>query len=323
MLRAVAIGTGAYLPARIMTNHELAHTVDTNHEWIVERTGIEERHIAADGELTSDLAYKAAAQAIERAGIEANSIDLLIVATSTPDETLPSTATKVQHKLGITKGAAFDMNAACSGFVYGVSIAQAYIVSNMAKRVMVIGAETFSRIVDWKDRTTCILFGDGAAAVIFDAQESKGTSADRGVLHTNIHSDGQYVPLLNTSGGVSSTQTSGTVFMAGKDIYRHAVTKMPEAVMEGVAALGIALSDIDWIAPHQANLRILNGVAQKLGAPESKLISTVQKHANTSAASIPLALHEAVVDGRLKQGHLVACPALGAGLTWGCAVIRW
>lgn len=323
MRRAVVIGTGAYLPTRIMTNRDLEKIVDTNHEWIVERTGIEERHIAADGELTSDLAIAAAKQAITRADIDANSIDLVIVATSTPDETLPSTATKVQHALGITKGAAFDMNAACSGFVYGASIAQAYIASNMAKRVMVIGAETFSRIIDWKDRTTCILFGDGAAAVIFDAQDSKGTNADRGILYAGIRSDGQYVPLLNTTGGVSSTQTSGTLFMEGKDIYRHAVTKMPEAVMEGVTALNITLADIDWLVPHQANLRILNGVAQKLSADPLKVISTVGKHANTSAASIPLALHEAAMDGRLTQGQLVACPALGAGLTWGCTIIRW
>jgi 3-oxoacyl-[acyl-carrier-protein] synthase III len=322
-VRAVVLATGAYLPARIMTNKDLEQSVETTHEWIVERTGIEQRHIAAEGEFTSHLATKAAQEAIERANIPADSIDLVIVATSTPDETFPSTATKVQHALGISKGAAFDVNAACSGFVYGISIANGYIISGQAKRVLVIGAETFSRIVDWKDRTTCILFGDGAGAMILEARDGKGTNEDRGVLHVGIRSDGQYVPLLNTTGGVSTTQKAGTVFMAGKDIYKHAVLKMPEAVMNSIQALGITIENIDWVAPHQANLRILAGVGQKLGISDSKVISTVQKHANTSAASIPLALHEAVKDGRLKQNQLVACPALGAGLTWGAAIIRW
>jgi len=323
MKRAVIVSTGAYLPQKVVTNRDLEKSIDTTHEWIVERTGIEKRHIAADGELTSDLAAKAARQAIDNAVISPDSVDLVIVATSTPDETLPSTATKVQHKLGMTRGAAFDMNAACSGFVYGLSIANGYIASGQAKRVLVIGAEIFSRIVDWKDRSTCILFGDGAAAVILEAQEQSGTNADRGVLHVNIRSDGQYVPLLNTTGGVSSTQTAGTVTMAGKDIYRHAVTKMPEAVMEGVSALGLSLSDIDWLVPHQANQRILAGVGDKLGIDGKKVISTVGQHANTSAASIPLALHVAATDGRLMPGQLIACPALGAGLTWGSAIIRW
>lgn len=319
MKHAVVLSTGAYLPKRCVTNRDLESMVDTTHEWIVERTGIETRHLAADGELTSDLAAHAGKQALEAAGILPDSIDLLIVATSTPDDTLPSTATKVQHKLGMTHGAAFDMNAACSGFVYGLSIANGYIVSGQAKRVMIIGAETFSRILDWKDRGTCILFGDGAGAMILEAQEN----TERGVLHVCIHSDGQYAPLLNTTGGVSSTQTAGTLFMAGKDIYRHAVTKMPEAVLENMQAIHLPLDAIDWVAPHQANMRILSAVAQKLGVAESKLIDTVRRHANTSAASIPLALHTAASEGKLKQGHLVACPALGAGLTWGSAVIRW
>lgn len=323
MRRAVVIGTGAYLPQRIMTNADLASIVDTNDEWITERTGIKQRHIAADGELTSDLAVKAAAQAISSAGIPADSIDLVLVATTTPDDTIPSTATKVQHRLGITKGAAFDINAACSGFVYAMSVANGFMLTGQARRVLVIGAETYSRIVDWKDRATCILFGDGAAAVLLEAQEQPGTITDRGVLYNGIQSDGQYANLLVTNGGVSSTGTAGTLFMAGKEVFRHAVAKMPASVEEGLAALGLSLESVDWLVPHQANMRILAGVAQKLGISEDKVVSTVSHHANTSAASIPLALHVASLDGRIKKGQLIACPALGAGLTWGCTILRW
>jgi 3-oxoacyl-[acyl-carrier-protein] synthase III len=319
MRRAVVIGSGAYLPARIVPNSELESMVETTHEWIVERTGIEQRHMAEENEVTSDLAVRAGFDAIEQACVSPSTIDMVILATTTPDETMPSTATKVQYRLGITKGAAFDVNAACSGFVYAMTVANSFIVSGQAKRVLVIGAETFSRILDWTDRGTCILFGDGAAAVLLDARED----SQRGILHSNIHSDGQYTHLLATNGGVSSTRTAGKLFMAGKDIFRHAVSKMPAAVEEGMAALNLPLSAIDWLVPHQANLRILAGVGQKLGLTQEKVVCTVPQHANTSAASIPLALHLASKDGRIKEGQLIACPALGAGLTWGCTIIRW
>lgn len=323
MKRAIILSTGACLPKRIMKNTDFEASLETNHEWIVERTGIHQRHIAADGECTSDLAVAAGKEAIIKAGIEPNSIDLVILATTTPDDTMPSTATKVQHRLGITRGAAFDVNAACSGFVYAMTIANSFILSGQAKRILVIGAETYSRIMDWNDRTTCILFGDGAAAILLEAQEQKGTSGDRGILFSGIHSDGQYTDLLKTSGGVSSTKTSGTLSMLGKEVFRHAVGKMPAAVEESVQKAGVKLDAIDWLVPHQANMRILAGVAQKLHLDENKVISTVASHANTSAASIPLALHLGSQDGRIKTGHLVACPALGAGLTWGCTLIRW
>lgn len=323
MLRAVVIGTGAYLPERVVPNTEMESIVETSHDWIVERTGIEQRHFATDGQVTSDLAVKAGEEAIKNAGIAPDSIDLVVLATTTPDDTMPSTATKVQHRLGITKGAAFDINAACSGFVYAMTVANSFILSGQARRVIVIGAETYSRILDWNDRTTCILFGDGAAAVVLEAQEQKGTSDDRGILFSKIHSDGQYTQLLATNGGVSSTMTSGKMFMVGKEIFRHAVTKMPSAVEEGMQALGLPMSAIDWLVPHQANMRILSSVAVKLGISEEKSVCTVSKHANTSAASIPLALYFASRDGRIKPGQLLACPALGAGLTWGCTIIRW
>lgn len=323
MIRSVVLGTGAYLPERIMKNAELEALVQTTDEWIRERTGITQRHIAADSEVTSDLGVKAAQQAIQQAGIAPDSIDLVVLATTTPDDTMPSTATKIQHRLGITGGAAFDINAACSGFVYAMTIANNFIISGAAKRVIVIGAETYSRILDWNDRTTCILFGDGAAAVVLEAQQGTGSSSDRGVLFSKIHSDGQYTQLLATKGGVSSTMTSGKMFMVGKEIYRHAVSKMPAAVEEAMQATDLNSENIDWLVPHQANMRILSGVAQKLHINEQKVIATVPIHANTSAASIPLALHTGTLDGRIKQGQLLACPALGAGLTWGCTLIRW
>lgn len=318
MLRAVVTGIGAHLPKRVMSNKEFESIVETSEEWIVERTGIHTRHIAADGEMTSDLATEAGKEAIAAAGIAPESIDLVVLATTTPDDTMPSTATKVQHRLGITRGAAFDINAACSGFVYAMAVANNFILAGQAKKVLVMGAETYSRILDWKDRGTCILFGDGAAAVVLEAQKS-----ERGVLFSGIHSDGQYAGLLATNGGVSSTMQAGKLFMSGKDIFRHAVAKMPAAVEEALAATGLKTSDIDWLVPHQANQRILAGVAQKLGLSGDKVISTVSAHANTSAASIPLALYMASRDGRIRQGQLLACPALGAGLTWGCTLIRW
>ena len=311
MKRAVVIGTGAYLPSRAVKNTDLPASLETSHEWIVERTGIEQRHLAAEGETTSDLAARAGADAIKNAGIDANSIDLIILATTTPDDTMPATATKVQHRLGITRGAAFDVNAACSGFVYAMTIANGMIASGQAKRILVIGAETYSSILDWNDRTTCILFGDGAAAIVLDAQEG-----ERGILYSRVHSDGQYTDQLKTPMG-------GTLSMAGKEIFRHAVAKMPAAVEEGLAELGLTTTDIDWLVPHQANMRILNGVAQKLGLGADHIVATVSQHANTSAASIPLALHLAAKDGRIRPGQLVACPALGAGLTWGATLIRW
>lgn len=323
MLRSIVLGVGAHLPERIVSNREMESLVDTSHEWIVERTGIEQRHFAADGEVTSDLAVKAGQEALKNAGVAPGSIDLVVLATTTPDDTMPSTATKIQHRLGITGGAAFDVNAACSGFVYAMTIANNFILAGQARRVMVVGSETYSRILDFKDRTTCILFGDGAAAIVLEAQEQPGTSGDRGVLFSKVHSDGQYTQLLATNGGVSSTMTSGKMFMVGKEIYRHAVQKMPAAVEEGMQAIGLPLTAIDWLVPHQANMRILSSVAQRLGLPEQKSICTVSMHANTSAASIPLALYHASRDGRIRQGDLLACPALGAGLTWGCTIIRW
>ncbi len=323
MLRSVVIGTGAYLPAKIMTNYDFPASLETNHDWIVERTGIIQRHIAADNELTSDLATHAAAAALKDFDIAPESIDLVILATTTPDDTMPSTASKVQHRLGIKNGAAFDMNAACSGFVYAMTVANSFIVAGQATRVLVIGAETYSRILNWEDRGTCILFGDGAAAVVLEAQISYGNNDDRGILFSRIHSDGQYTSLLNTTGGISSTRTAGVLTMVGKEIFRHAASKMPAAVEEGLHELNMEKDAIDWLVPHQANMRILNSVAHKLGMGEDKVISTVQNHANTSAASIPLALHEASRDGRIKKGQVIACPALGAGLTWGATILRW
>ncbi len=319
MLRAVIIGTGAYLPEKILHNADLPAHLETSHEWIMERTGIEQRHIAADGEYTSNLGIAAGKQAILNAGVAADSIDLVILATATPDDTMPATAAKIQHALGITSGAAFDINAACSGFVYAMSVANNFIISGAAKRVLVIGAETYSRILDWDDRATCILFGDGAAAVLLDAQEN----SQRGILFSKIHSDGKFSDLIHTTGGVSTTKTAGLFAMAGKEVFRHAVAKMPAAVEEGLQNLSLHKDAIDWLVPHQANMRILAAVAQKLGIEDARIISNVAKCANTSAASIPLALHEAAHDGRIKQGQIIACPALGAGLTWGCTIIRW
>ncbi len=323
MLRAVVIGTGECLPEKIMTNHDFAQTLETSHEWIVERTGIIQRHIAKEGEYTSDLATIAGHNALKDFGISPETIDLVILATTTPDDTMPSTASKVQHRLGIKKGAAFDVNAACSGFVYAMSIANSFIIAGQAKRIMVIGAETYSRIMNWEDRGTCILFGDGAAAVILEAQVAKGTNSDRGILFSKMHSDGQYTELLKTTGGVSSTMTAGHLTMAGREIFRHATSKMPASVEEGLLETGLNKDEIDWLVPHQANIRILASVAQKLQIGEDKVIATAPMHANTSAASIPLALHQASKDGRIRQGQVIACPALGAGLTWGCVLLRW
>ncbi len=323
MLRAVVKGYGIHLPQQIVTNADLEKRVNTTDAWIVERTGIRQRHIAAEGELTSHLGAKAAKDALMRAGLNPDDIDLVVVATTTPDDTMPATATKVQHMLGMTRGAAFDVNAACSGFVYAMAVADNFIRGGGARRVLVIGAETYSRILNWEDRSTCILFGDGAGALVLEASESKGKSSDRGVLFTGLHSSGQYHSILNTTGGVSSTRSAGVLTMAGQEVFRHGVAKMADVATEGLAALGLEGKDADWVIPHQANVRIMDGVMKRLGLPHEKLISTVDKYANTSAASIPLALSHGVEEGKIKQGQLLVMPALGAGLTWGACILRW
>lgn len=318
-LRAVISGTGAYLPEHILTNHDLEQMMDTSDAWIRERTGITQRHIAADGELTSDLAAKAARIAMENAGVDPSGIDLVLVATSTPDLTMPSTATIVQHKLGITQGFAFDLAAACSGFVYGLTVAHSLILAGQAKRALVIGAETMSRIVDWEDRSTCILFGDGAGAVLLEAEE--GT--DRGIITSRLYSDGAHGPILCTDGGTSYNKQAGHLTMAGQEVFRHGVEKMATAASDLLASCKLTVSNIDWVVPHQANIRIIQSIARKLRVAPEKFMITLDKHANTSAASIPLALHQAHVDKKLKSGQIVAMPALGAGLTWGCCIIKW
>jgi len=319
MTSSVVTGCAAYLPERIMPNSELEAMVETSDAWIRERTGIAQRHIAAEGETTSDMATQAAKRALEKAGVSADEIDTIIVATSTPDKTMPSTATLVQQKLGNHGAAAFDVAAACSGFVYGMSIAHGLIASGQSKKLLVIGAETMSRIIDWEDRGTCILFGDGAGAVVVEAQDN----TDRGVKYCRMQADGAHADILNTTGGVSSTQEAGTLFMSGREVFRHGVEKMANAVIAGAEQAGIALEDIDYVVPHQANIRIINSIAQKLGLREDQGIVTVDKHANTSAASIPLALAHACDEGLIKQGKILAMPALGAGLTWGCCIIKW
>ena len=320
--RSRVLGCGSYLPANVVTNRDLEARVDTSDEWIVQRTGIKSRHIAADGELTSDLAVAAATRALEHAGVDAASIDCIVLATTTPDNTFPATATKVQAALG-TKGFALDIQAVCAGFVYAMSIADNFIRIGQANRALVIGAETFSRLLDWKDRTTCVLFGDGAGAVVMDGYDAAGTSADRGVLSTHLHSDGAQYGLLYVDGGPSTTGTAGHVRMNGQDVFRHAVSKLSSVVEEALAANGLEPSAVDWLVPHQANQRIIDGIARKLKLPSDKVVLTVDRHGNTSAASIPLALCEAVHDGRVKRGDLILMEAIGGGLTWGAAMVRW
>jgi 3-oxoacyl-[acyl-carrier-protein] synthase-3 len=322
-VRSQVAGCGSYLPARIVTNVELSKRLDTSDEWIAERTGIRQRHIAAEGELTSHLATKAAAAALENAGIGADAVDLIVVATSTPDETFPATATRVQSALGIEKGAAFDVQAVCTGFVYAMAVADALLRLGSAQTALVIGAETFSRILDWSDRGTCVLFGDGAGALVLKRGEGQGKGSDRGVLSTHLHADGRYHDLLYVDGGPSSTGTAGHLRMQGQEIFRHAVVKLHDVVHEALAANGMKIADIDWLVPHQANRRIMMGTARKLGLPEDRLIVTIDRHANTSAASIPLALCEAAKDGRIKRGDLVMLEAIGGGLTWGSCLLRW
>jgi 3-oxoacyl-[acyl-carrier-protein] synthase III len=322
IVRSLIVGCGSYLPSRVVTNAELAETVDTSDAWIVERTGIRQRHIAADGETTADLATAAARRALEAAGLSGSDLDLIVLATATPDNTFPATATRVQQRLGMIRGAAFDVQAVCSGFLYALAVADNFIRAGQARTALVIGAETFSRILDWTDRGTCVLFGDGAGAVILRATESAGSVDDRGILSTHLHSDGRYHDLLYVDGGPSSTQTTGHLRMMGREVFRHAVVNLAEVVGEALAANGLEARDIDWVVPHQANRRILEGTARKLGLPLERLVITVERHANTSAASVPLALTEAVLDGRIKPGHLVMLEAMGGGFTWGGALIR-
>lgn len=322
-LRSVVTGVGAYLPENRLTNADLAKFVDTSDEWIVQRTGIRARHIAADGETTSMLATQAARRAIAAAGLEPGDIDLIVLATSTPDYTFPATATQVQAALGIHHGVAFDLQAVCSGFVFAVATADKFLTSGSHKRALVIGAETFSRILDWKDRTTCVLFGDGAGAIVMEAREGLGGIADRGVLTSHLRSDGRHREKLYVDGGPSSTQTVGHLRMLGKDVFRHAVGMVTDVMDDAFKATGVGPGDLDWFVPHQANERIINASADKLHIPREKIVKTVSMHGNTSAASIPLALSVACADGRIKQGDLVMIEAMGGGFTWGSALIRW
>ena len=323
MIRSVVQGCGAYLPERVVTNADLAKTMDTSDEWIQQRTGIRERHIAADGEMTSHLALKASERALAHAGLKASDLDLIVLATATPDETFPATATRVQSSLGMTRGAAFDVQAVCAGFVYGVSVADSMIKNGLASTALVIGAETFSRILDWDDRGTCVLFGDGAGAIILKAEEGKGDTTDRGVLANALHSDGRQHDILYVDGGPSSTRTTGFLRMEGKEVFKHAVVNMAAGVGEVLGKAGLTSADIDWLVPHQANKRIIDGTGRKLGLPPERVVVTVDKHANTSAASIPLALDTAVKDGRIKRNDLVLLEGIGGGLAWGASLVRW
>jgi 3-oxoacyl-[acyl-carrier-protein] synthase III len=323
MRRSIILGCGGYLPEKVLTNADLARMVDTSDEWITERTGIRQRHIAAEGELTSDLALKASERALANADVAAKDIDLIVLATATPDETFPATATAVQRRLGIHHGAAFDVQAVCSGFVYALAVADNFIKAGQSKHALVIGAETFSRILDWSDRGTCVLFGDGAGAVVLRAGEGKGGAKDRGLLSTHLHSDGRHHDLLYVDGGPSSTRTTGLLRMEGREVFRHAVTNLSAVIGEALEANSLTAADIDWVVPHQANKRILDGTARKLKIPPEKVVVTVDRHGNTSAASVPLALAEATADGRIKRGDLVLMEAMGGGFTWGAALARW
>lgn len=319
MTRAVIIGTGSALPERRVANAELAEMVDTSDEWIVERTGIRFRHIAGDNETTSTLATAAARAAIDAAGVPTDSIDLIVLATATPDQTFPASATRVQAALGINDCVAFDVAAVCSGFLYAVQVADSMIRAGGARRALVIGAETFSRILDWDDRATCVLFGDGAGAILLDAQDDDA----RGILATRLHADGRYNDLLYVDGGPSTTGTVGKVRMKGREVFRHAVVNLAAVLEETLAAIDLSAADIDWVVPHQANARILDATAKKLGLSPEKVVVTVDQHANTSAASVPLALDLAVRDGRIKRGDLIVLEAMGGGFTWGAAAIRF
>ncbi|HEX8667903.1 MAG TPA: beta-ketoacyl-ACP synthase III [Allosphingosinicella sp.] len=317
--RSVIVGTGSALPPRRVTNAELAERVETTHEWIVERTGIEARHIAADGETTATLATEAAAKALESAGVPAEKVGLIVLATATPDQTFPASATRVQTALGINDCIAFDVAAVCTGFLYALSVADNMLKGGMTDYALVIGSETFSRILDWEDRTTCVLFGDGAGAILLQAQDVQ----DRGILATKLHADGRHNDLLYVDGGVSTTGTIGKLRMKGKEVFRHAVTNLADVLTETLEAAGHEAGEVDWVVPHQANKRILDATAKKLGLDPARVVVTVDQHANTSAASVPLALDTAVKDGRIKPGNLIVLEAMGGGFTWGAAVVRY
>jgi 3-oxoacyl-[acyl-carrier-protein] synthase-3 len=323
MIRSIVRGFGASLPKRVLTNREMESIVDTTDEWIVQRTGIRQRYVAGEGETTASLGEAAARAALENAGLEPNDIDLIIVATSTPDNTFPATAVNIQQRLGIHHGAAFDMQAVCTGFVYAMATADLYIRGGMAKRVLVIGAETFSRILDWTDRTTCVLFGDGAGAVVLEAGEGEGTSDDRGVLTAHLRSDGDHKDKLYVDGGPSTTGTVGHLRMEGREVFKYAVGMITDVIVAAFDAAQLTIDKIDWLVPHQANIRIIEGSAKKLHIPMEKVVVTVDQHGNTSAASIPLALAAAASDGRIKKGDLVLLEAMGGGFTWGSLLLRW
>ena len=323
VVRSVIRSVGAHLPKRIMTNDDLAKIIDTSDEWIRERTGIRQRHIADEHELTSDLGIAACKQALVRAGIDPVDIDLVICATATPDRTFPATAVRIQSALGVTKGAAFDIQAVCSGFIYALTVADSLIRSGQFKRAIVVGAETFSRILDWQDRTTCVLFGDGAGAVVLEAQYQHGGYADRGILSTRIRSDGRYEDQLYVDGGPGSTKTVGHLRMNGREVFRHAIQKISGVIEETLVETGFAADEIDLFIPHQANQRILDGIAKKLNVAPGKIVITLDKHGNTSAASIPLALNQAFEDHRIKEGSLILMEAMGGGFTWGAVLARW
>ncbi len=323
LTRSIIIGCGGYLPEKVLTNNDLAKIVDTNDEWIFERTGIRERHIAAEGELTSDLGTKAAVQALERAQIDPTDIDLIVLATSTPDNTFPATAVTIQANLGITQGAAFDLQAVCSGFVYALATADNFLTARQFNRALVIGSETFSRILDWEDRGTCVLFGDGAGAMVLEAQEQNSADTDKGILFSKLRSDGRHADKLYVDGGPSSTGTVGHLRMKGREVFRHAVTNISDIIEETLEGSGYSVDQIDWFVPHQANKRILEGTARKIGLAPEKVVMTVETHANTSAASIPLALNTAFEDGRIQKGDLVLMEAMGGGFTWGAVLVRW
>ncbi len=323
LIRSAIKGCGGYLPEKILTNDDLAKIVDTNDEWIYGRTGIRERHIAAEGELTSDLGIKAALQALDRAQLDPTDIDLIILATSTPDNTFPATAVTIQAELGITQGAAFDLQAVCSGFVYALATADNFLKAGQFRRALVVGAEVFSRILDWEDRGTCVLFGDGAGAVVLEAEEQNGDDADHGILITKLRSDGRHRDKLYVDGGPSSTGTVGHLRMQGREVFRHAVTNISNIIEEILEGSPYSVDQIDWFVPHQANKRILDGTARKIGLDPNKVVMTVEGHANTSAASIPLALNTAFEDGRIQKGDLVLMEAMGGGFTWGAVLVRW
>ena len=321
--RSLILGCGGYLPERVVTNDELAKSIDTSDEWIVKRTGIRQRHVAAADEKTSDLAIHAAREALAAANVAPEEIDLIVLATSTPDNTFPATAARVQAALGIKQGAAFDVQAVCTGFVFALATADNFLRTGQARTALVIGAETFSRILDWKDRGTCVLFGDGAGAVVLRGTPSNGSPSERGILSTHLHSDGSGYDLLYVDGGVSTTGTSGHLRMEGKEVFKYAVLRLAEVVDEALAANGLRASDVDWLVPHQANRRIIEAMGKKLGLSSDKVVVTIDRHANTSAASVPLALAEAANKGQIRPGQLVLLEAMGGGLTWGASLVRW